>query len=79
MPVLVTSQLDVSRDNGYATWYVAAIGTLMTIVMVRRRNVFAWVGIAFLVAHTIVASGVLALAGYGVSGTCCTFTHPVCL
>ncbi|HVX08537.1 hypothetical protein [Humibacter sp.] len=69
MPVLVVGQLDVSRDNGYATWYVAAIGTLLTIVMVRRRNVFAWVGIAFLVAHTIVTSGFVALAGYGVIGS----------
>jgi hypothetical protein len=69
MPVLVVGQLDVSRDNGYATWYVAAIGTLLTIVMVRRRNVFAWVGIAFLVAHTIVTSGLVALAEYGVIGS----------
>lgn len=69
MPVLVVGQLNVSRENGYATWYVAAIGTLLTIVIVRRRNVFAWIGIAFLVAHTIVAAGVVALGGYGVIGS----------
>jgi len=31
LPLLVTSQLDPDADNGYATWYVAAVGTLMTI------------------------------------------------
>ena len=28
IPILVTSQLDAAKDNGYATWYVAAVGTL---------------------------------------------------
>lgn len=69
IPVLVDSQLDLTRENGYGTWYVAAIGTLMTIVMVRRRNTFAWVGIGFLVADTIVVSGVVALGAYGVIGS----------
>lgn len=69
VPVLVDGQLDLSRQNGYATWYVAAIGTLMTIVVVRRRNVFAWVGIAFLVAQTVVVAGVAALAAFGVIGS----------
>ena len=69
VPVLVASQLDLARENGYATWYVAAIGTLMTIVVVRRRNVFAWVGIAFLVAHTVVVAGFAALAALGVIGS----------
>ncbi len=68
-PLLVVGQLDVSEENGYATWYVAAIGTLMTIVMVRRRNVFAWLGTAFLVGHTVAYAGVGALGGYGVIGS----------
>ena len=29
MPLLVTSQLDPNDKNGYATWYVAAVGTLL--------------------------------------------------
>ena len=37
LPLLVTSQLDPTRDNGYATWYVAAVGTLMTIAAARRQ------------------------------------------
>ena len=69
VPVLVAGQLDLTRENGYATWYVAAIGTLLTIVMVRRRNVFAWIGIAFLVVHTLVVAGVVALGALGVIGS----------
>jgi hypothetical protein len=69
LPVLVDSQLDLARENGYATWYVAAIGTLMTIVVVRRRTAFAWVGTAFLVGQTVVAAGVTALGAFGVVGS----------
>lgn len=69
VPVLVASQLDPQRDTGYATWYVAAIGTLMTIVIVRRRGPFAWAGIAFLVVHTVIFAGVAALGAYGVIGS----------
>jgi hypothetical protein len=53
--LLVASQLDYQREGGtgYASWYVAASGTLLTITSTRRRNTFAWLGIAFLVVHTI--------------------------
>jgi hypothetical protein len=69
LPILVTSQLDSSRDNGYATWYVAAVGTLMTIVAVRRQQLFAWLGVAFLAVQTVVWAGFSALAGLGVIGS----------
>ncbi|RFA11072.1 hypothetical protein B7R54_03645 [Subtercola boreus] len=45
---LVLSQLDGHVTNGYATWSVAAVGTLMTIVTVRRRPLFGWIGIVVL-------------------------------
>ncbi|MFF1878102.1 hypothetical protein [Leifsonia sp. NPDC058230] len=69
IPILVTSQLDPAKDNGYATWYVAAVGTLMTIVAVRRQQFAAWIGVAYLAAQTIVWAGVPALAGLGVIGS----------
>jgi hypothetical protein len=69
MPVLVTSQLDQSVNNGYATWYVAAVGTLMTIVAVRRQSLFAWAGVAFLAVQTVVWAGADALASLGVIGS----------
>jgi len=70
VPLLVGSQLDGSvPDNGYATWYVAAVGTLMTITATRRRATLAWVGSAFLVGHTIVWAGAGSLASMGVIGS----------
>jgi hypothetical protein len=70
IPLLVGSQLDGSLpDNGYATWYVAAVGTLMTITATRRRATLAWVGSAALVAHTIVWAGPGSLASMGVIGS----------
>lgn len=72
VPLLVSATLDPQRPggNGYATWYVAAVGTLMTITAVRYRPGFAWAGIAFLVLHTIIWAGPLALPAIGVIGSC---------
>ena len=69
LPILVTSVLDPTRQNGYATWYVAASGTLMTICATRWRPGFAWVGIALLAVQTVVWSGLPALATLGVLGS----------
>lgn len=71
LPLLVSSVLDPQREggNGYATWYVAAVGTLMTIIAVRGRPGFAWVGIGFLVVQTVLWAGPAALAGIGVIGS----------
>ncbi|KQQ95874.1 hypothetical protein ASF62_05205 [Leifsonia sp. Leaf325] len=69
MPLLVCSTLDATADNGYATWYVAAIGTLMTITAVRGRLVVAWVGVGFLVLQTLVWAGPAALGFIGVIGS----------
>lgn len=70
VPLLVGSQLDGSSpDNGYATWYVAAIGTLMTITATRKRQTLSWIGAGFLVVHTIVWAGPGALGSMGVIGS----------
>lgn len=71
LPLLVTSVLDPGREggNGYATWYVAAVGTLMTITATRRRPVFAWVGVAFLFVQTVLWGGLGALGSLGVLGS----------
>jgi hypothetical protein len=71
LPLLVTSELDAGREggNGYATWYVAAVGTLMTITSTRRRQLFAWAGIAFLVVQTVIWAGPAALIEVGVVGS----------
>jgi hypothetical protein len=54
--LLVLSQLDPRQENGYATWVIAAVATLMTIVVVRQRPWFAWVGIGVLVFAVLVWS-----------------------
>ena len=54
LPILVTSELNPSKHNGYGTWYVAAVGTLMTITSTRRRHTFAWIGVGILVVQTVV-------------------------
>lgn len=71
MTMLITAQLDPLREGGlgYATWYVAAIGTLMTITSTRRRHAYAWVGIGALVVQTILWGGPLLLLGTGVIGS----------
>ena len=71
LPLLVTSQLEAHREGGlsYSTWYVAACGTLLAIMVTLRRPGFAWAGIAFLIGQTILWSGPAALIEIGVLGS----------
>lgn len=69
LPLLVTSQLDPDAANGYATWYVAAVGTLMTIAAARRQLTAAWLGVIALAVQTVVWDGPLALGTLGVIGS----------
>ncbi|WP_240034649.1 hypothetical protein [Glaciihabitans arcticus] len=71
VPLLVTQELDPERvgGNGYATWYVAAMGTIMTITSTRRRHLFAWIGIAFLVLQSLAWAGPASLGTLGVIGS----------
>lgn len=70
LPLLVGSQLDgTSPNNGYATWYVAAVGTLMTITAARKRQTMAWIGVGFLVVHTVIWAGPGALGSIGAIGS----------
>ncbi|UTT63043.1 hypothetical protein [Microcella humidisoli] len=70
MPMLIAPQLDATREGGlgYSTWYVAAVGTLMTITSTRRRHLYAWLGIAALVIQTVLWDPAL-LLGIGVIGS----------
>ena len=70
LPLIVGSQLDGSSGNlGYATWYVAAIGTLMTITATRKRPQLALLGVAVLVIHSVIWAGIGELGGLGVIGS----------
>lgn len=71
VPLLVTRELDPVRDggNGYATWYIAAVGTLLTITSTRGRHLFAWAGTFFLIAQTASWAGPQSLIALGVVGS----------
>lgn len=69
--LLVSNEIDLARPGGtgYATWYVAAVGVLLTITSTRRRHTFAWIGIAFLIVQTILWAGPAGLLSLGVIGS----------
>jgi hypothetical protein len=69
VPLLVTSQLNPALNNGYASWHVASIGTLMTITVVRQRELIAYIGIIFLSVQSIVWAGPGLAFGMGLSGS----------
>ncbi|CAD5993039.1 hypothetical protein [Agreia sp. COWG] len=66
--VLVLPQLDPRAQNGYATWFVAAILTLMVITVVRGQVIFAWLGVGATTAAITVWADPLALTTTGVVG-----------
>jgi hypothetical protein len=68
--VAVSSTLDPWDPNlGYATWYVGAVGSLLTIVAVRRHAGLAWLGLALLALHTVAWAGTpVGLLTLGVPG-----------
>ncbi|MGL4340448.1 MAG: hypothetical protein ACRCSP_08530 [Rhodoglobus sp.] len=63
--LLVSNQLDFTQagSTGYASWYIAAGGTLLTITSTRGRHTFAWLGVGFLASHTIAVVGDVGPAG----------------
>lgn len=58
-----------SRSEPFATWVIGGIGALMTIVMVRRRPVTAWVGLALMSLSVILWLGLLSALSLGLPGS----------
>lgn len=69
MPVVAAPVVDPGDEASYATWWVAAIGTLMTILVVRQRAPFAWAGVLFLTVFVAVWAGPGSLSKLGVVGS----------
>ncbi len=58
-----------ARQESYATWYLGGIGALMTIVMVRRRPWFAWVGVGLLAVSSMILIGPVEALSLGLVGS----------
>ena len=69
--LMVSAEIDLQsgKSPGYATWYIAGIGVISTIVCTRGRPIWAWLGIAFLVIQTVLWAGPLGLVSLGVVGS----------
>lgn len=56
VPLLMQAQLDLDQ-KGFATWYVAAMATLLTVTAIRQYVWLAWAGLAFLWIEVLVWHG----------------------
>ena len=57
VPLLMQFQLSQDQKGGYATWYVAAVATLLAITAIRQHKVLAWVGVAVLYTEVLAWGG----------------------
>ena len=69
MPVIAAPAVELRSGPGSATWWIAAVGTLMVVLVVRGRGPFAWAGVGFLAVHTVAWAGLDALGSLGVLGS----------
>jgi len=70
IPLLVTAATDeAQRTASHATWYLGAVGAVMTIVCVRHRPISAWIGIAILTIESSAAIGLPAAMSLGLVGS----------
>ncbi|OII15600.1 hypothetical protein [Curtobacterium sp. MCBA15_008] len=69
MPVVASPVVELRSGPSYSTWWIAAVGTLMVVLVVRGRGPFAWIGVGFLAVHTVAWAGLGALGSLGVLGS----------
>ena len=67
VPLLMQSQLGLEQ-GGYATWYVAAMATLLTATAVRQYLWLAWAGLVFLWIEVLVWHGAGFIVNSGLIG-----------
>ncbi|MBD8205393.1 hypothetical protein IFU08_01675 [Microbacterium sp. CFBP 8790] len=60
---------EAGRTQPFVTWVIGAIGALMTIIMIRRRPIVAWVGMAVLTLSASFWLGPLAAFSLGLVGS----------
>ncbi|WP_416396045.1 MULTISPECIES: hypothetical protein [unclassified Curtobacterium] len=69
LPIVASPTVDLAAGPGNGTWWIAAVGTLMVVLVVRGRGPFAWVGVGFLAVHAVAWAGLGALGSLGVLGS----------
>jgi len=69
MPIVASPVVELRSGPNYTTWWIAAVGTLMVVLVVRGRGPFAWIGVGFLAVHTVAWAGLGALGSLGVLGS----------
>jgi hypothetical protein len=68
VPLLMSVALDPELIQGFNTWHVAAIGSLMAITAIRQQGLIAWLGAGFVVVQVLVWGGLGILFDSGVLG-----------
>lgn len=68
IPVLINGQIDHSLAGTYATWYVAAVATLMAATAIRQHQVISWVGLLIMVVQVVAWGGFASITTTGVIG-----------
>jgi hypothetical protein len=69
MPIVASPVVELGDAPDYGTWWIAAVGTLMVVLVVRGRAPFAWAGVLFLTVYTVAWAGIGALGSLGVLGS----------
>lgn len=65
---LIYAALDGVREGSYTTWHVAAISTLLAIVVIRQHPVIAWFGFLLLATQLFVWGGLQVVFNSGLIG-----------
>ena len=68
LPQLIFAALGEVRQGSYATWHIAAIGTLLAIVTIRKFEVFAWIALAIATLQVIEWGGLAVIFNSGLVG-----------
>ncbi len=68
VPLLMQFQLSQDQKGGYATWYVAAMATLLAVTAIRQYKFLAWLGLAVLYVEVLVWGGIGFLVNSGLIG-----------
>lgn len=68
LPLFVAAGIGSFSPTTYATWHIAAIGTLLAITAVRGQRAVAWIGIGSLIFQVLAWGGISVLFTSGLVG-----------